>query len=129
MAALNIGNQTANFATVEDPEEENTAEETVRELQFAYMVFTSPESSENRVIINKSRMKIPYEIVYGHQPTVAHFRAFGCSCTLLNLETTPKFGAAADECYFVGYAGNTAYRVYNKSTKQIIESYEVRWLE
>ncbi|XP_076886570.1 uncharacterized protein LOC143536472 [Bidens hawaiensis] len=46
-------------------------------------------------------MKTPYEIVYGHKPTVAHFRAFGCPCTLLNLESTPKFEAKADDCYFV----------------------------
>ncbi|XP_076885095.1 uncharacterized protein LOC143534513 [Bidens hawaiensis] len=75
-------------------------------------------------------MKTPYEIVYGHKPTIAHFRAFGCPCTLLkNLESTPKFGAKADDCCFDGYAGRTAYRVYNKSTKQIVESYDVRWLE
>ncbi|XP_076958870.1 uncharacterized protein LOC143634751 [Bidens hawaiensis] len=74
-------------------------------------------------------MKTPYQIVYGHKPTVAHFRAFGCPCTLLNLETTPKFGAKADVCYFVRYAALTAYRVYNNSTKQIVESYDVRWPE
>ncbi|XP_076904358.1 uncharacterized protein LOC143559769 [Bidens hawaiensis] len=60
---------------------------------------------QNRVIINKSKMKAPYEVVYGHQPTVAHFGAFGCPCTLLNLETTSNIGAAADECYFVGFNG------------------------
>ncbi|XP_076957687.1 uncharacterized protein LOC143633230 [Bidens hawaiensis] len=74
-------------------------------------------------------MKTPYEIVHGHKPTVARFRVFGCPCTLLNLESTPKFRAKADNCYFVGYASHTAYRVYNKSTKQILESYDVRWLE
>ncbi|XP_076886642.1 uncharacterized protein LOC143536575 [Bidens hawaiensis] len=83
----------------------------------------------NRVLINKSQMKTPYEIVYGHKPTVAHFRAFGCPCTLLNLDSTPKFGIKADDCYFMGYVGHTAYRVYNKSTKQIVESYDIRWLE
>ncbi|XP_076912713.1 uncharacterized protein LOC143571083 [Bidens hawaiensis] len=83
----------------------------------------------NRVLINKSQMKSPYEIIYGHKPTVAHFHAFGCPCTLLNLDSTPKFGAKADDCYFMGYVGHTTYRVYNKSTKQIVESYDIRWLE
>ncbi|XP_076910732.1 uncharacterized protein LOC143568429 [Bidens hawaiensis] len=74
-------------------------------------------------------MKTPYEIVYGHKPMVANLRAFGCPCTLLNLETTPKFGAKVEDCYFVGYASRIAYRVYNKSTKKIVESYYVRCIE
>ncbi|XP_076918907.1 uncharacterized protein LOC143579500 [Bidens hawaiensis] len=74
-------------------------------------------------------MKTPYEIVYGHKPTAAHFRAVGFPCTLLNLEQTPKFEAKANDCYFVAYAGRTANRVYNKPSKQIVESYDVRWVE
>ena len=84
---------------------------------------------QNRVLINKQQMKTPYEILYGYKPNVAHFRSFGCPCTLLHLEATPKFNSKADDCYFVGYAGHTAYRVYNKATKQIVESFDVRWLE
>src|ERR1043165_6734248 len=74
-------------------------------------------------------MKTPYEVLFGAKPSVKHFRAFGCPCTLLHLDATPKFDAKADECYFVRYAGKTAYRVYNKQTKQIVESFDVRWLE
>ena len=84
---------------------------------------------QNRVLLNKKQMKTPYEVVYSHKPTVAHFRIFGCPCTLLHLEATPKFNSKADDCYFVGYAGRTAYRVYNKSTRQIVESFDVRWME
>ena len=84
---------------------------------------------QNRVLINKLQMKTPYEILYGRKPSVAHFRSFGCPCTLLHLEAAPKFNSKADDCYFVGYAARTAYRVYNKATKQIVESYDVRWLE
>ncbi|XP_052622444.1 uncharacterized protein LOC128127792 [Lactuca sativa] len=32
-------------------------------------------------------------------------------------------------CAEKGYAARTAYRVYNKKTKQVVESYDVRWLE
>ncbi|KAI3780117.1 hypothetical protein L2E82_10028 [Cichorium intybus] len=84
---------------------------------------------QNRVIINKPQIKTPYEILYGCKPNVSHFRTFGCPYTLLHLEATPKFNSKADDCYFVGYASKTAYRVYNKATKQIVESYDVRWLE
>ena len=84
---------------------------------------------QNRVLINKAQMKTPYEILYGHKPSVSHFRVCGCPCTLLHLESNPKFNAKADDCYFVGYVARTTYRVYNKRTKQIVESYDVRWLE
>ncbi|KAL4561918.1 hypothetical protein LXL04_034101, partial [Taraxacum kok-saghyz] len=84
---------------------------------------------QNRMLLNKKQLKTPNEVVYNHKPTVAHFRTFGCPCTLLHLEATPKFNSKADDCYFVGYAGRTAYRVYNKSTRQIVESFDVRWLE
>ncbi|KAI3752880.1 hypothetical protein L2E82_24920 [Cichorium intybus] len=52
-----------------------------------------------------AKCKTPYEILYGHKPSVAHFRSFGCPCTLLHLEATPKFNSKVDDCYFVGYTG------------------------
>ncbi|KAL4579862.1 hypothetical protein LXL04_016030 [Taraxacum kok-saghyz] len=60
---------------------------------------------QNQVLVNKQQMQTPYEILYNHRPTVSHFRTFGCPCTLLHLEATLKFNSKADDCYFVGYAG------------------------
>ncbi|KAI3708433.1 hypothetical protein L2E82_37602 [Cichorium intybus] len=74
-------------------------------------------------------MKTPYEILYGRIPNFSHFRSFGFPCTPLHLEATPKFNSKPDDCYFVGYASKTEYRVYKKMTKQIVESYDVCWLE
>lgn len=74
-------------------------------------------------------MKTPYEIIYGHKPNIANFCDFECPCTLLHLESTQKFDGKADDCYFMGYVGYTASRVYNKVTKRIVESFDVRWLE
>ncbi|KAI3690681.1 hypothetical protein L2E82_48884 [Cichorium intybus] len=85
--------------------------------------------AQNRDIINKSQMKTPYEIFYGRKPNVSYLCTFGCPCTLLHLKATLKFNSKADDCYFMGYASKTAFRVYNKVTKQIVESYDVRWLE
>ncbi|KAL7608408.1 hypothetical protein Lser_V15G13264 [Lactuca serriola] len=84
---------------------------------------------QNFVLINKAQMKTPYEILYGHKPSVSHFHIFGSPCTLLHLESNPKFNAKADDCYFMGYAARTAYMVYNKRTKQIVESFDVCWSE
>ena len=85
---------------------------------------------QNRVLVNKCHMKTPYEILYGHPPSVAHFKVFGCICTLMHLGPgQPKFSAKGDECYFIEYAGKTAHKVYNRVTKQIVESFDVTWLE
>lgn len=73
-------------------------------------------------------MKTPYEFICGHKPSVVHFQIFRWPCTLLHLESNPKFSLKADDCYFVGYAARTAYIVYNKKTKQIVESFDVHWL-
>ena len=83
---------------------------------------------QNRVQINKSQMKTPYEILYNQKPSVAHFRIFRCHCTLLHLESTPKFNSKTNDCYFVGYAACTPYQVYNKTTKKIVQSFDVCWL-
>ncbi|KAI3798903.1 hypothetical protein L1987_34187 [Smallanthus sonchifolius] len=86
---------------------------------------------QNRVLLNKHQLKTPYEVMFNQKPNVGHFRAFGCLCTLLHNDTLgSKFDANADECYFVGYSScKTLYMVYNKRTKQIVESYYIDWQE
>ncbi|KAI3754851.1 hypothetical protein L1987_54643 [Smallanthus sonchifolius] len=77
----------------------------------------------NWVLLNRKNQKTPYEAIYNEKPRVRYFRAFGCPCTVLHTESTPNFNEKVDECYFVGYSSNTtAYRVYNKVTKEIRES-------
>ncbi|KAI3754638.1 hypothetical protein L1987_54425 [Smallanthus sonchifolius] len=84
----------------------------------------------NQVLLNKKLQMTPYEVVYNEKPRVGYFRAFGCLCTVLHTESTPKFNEKADECYFVGFGSNTTtYRVYNKVTKEIRESTYVDWKE
>ncbi|KAL8259939.1 hypothetical protein R6Q59_027892 [Mikania micrantha] len=42
----------------------------------------------------------------------------------------PKFDDKANKCYFVGYSSEkAAYRVYNKKTRMIVESYYIDWQE
>ena len=85
---------------------------------------------QNRVLLNKFQQKTPFEIFFKHKPKVGHFRTFGCLCTLLHMEPGPKFNEKADECYFIRYSGDkTAYRVYNKKTMKVIESYNIDWQE
>jgi len=83
----------------------------------------------NRVLIVKSKMKTSYQLFRGFKPLIDILRPFGCSCTLLNTQDQKtKFGAVSDECFFVGYSDTQkAYRVYNKRTQIVQESYYVDW--
>ncbi|MFS7980348.1 putative RNA-directed DNA polymerase [Helianthus anomalus] len=84
---------------------------------------------QNHALVNKRHMKTPYKILEGRKPSVSHFRIFGCPCVLLLMDANGKFEVKGDECYFVGYAKGSAYRVYNKVTKKVIESCNIEWLE
>ncbi|KAJ0958119.1 putative RNA-directed DNA polymerase [Helianthus annuus] len=84
---------------------------------------------QNHALVNKRHMKTPYEILEGRKPSVSHFRIFGCPCVLLLMDSNGKFEVKGDECYFVGYAKGSAYRVYNKVTKKVVESCNIEWLE
>ncbi|KAI3827595.1 hypothetical protein L1987_01673 [Smallanthus sonchifolius] len=85
----------------------------------------------NRALVVKAHNRTAYELFHGRMPRIEFFRAFGCSCTLLNTsENLAKFGAVGDECYFIGYSSSQkAYRVYNKRTKIMQKSYYVDWQE
>ncbi|KAK1429874.1 hypothetical protein QVD17_12169 [Tagetes erecta] len=85
----------------------------------------------NRVLIVKEKMKTSYQLFRGIKPLIDFLRPFGCSCTLLNTQDKKtKFGAVSDECFFVGYSNTQkAYRVYNKRTRIVQESYYVDWQE
>ncbi|KAJ0888369.1 putative RNA-directed DNA polymerase [Helianthus annuus] len=84
---------------------------------------------QNHALVNKRHMKTPYEILEGRKPSVSHFRIFGCPCVLLLMDSNGKFEVKGDECYFIGYAKGSAYRVYNKVTKKVVESCNIEWLE
>ena len=57
-----------------------------------------------------------------------YFRVFGCTCCILNdWENLGKFNAKSDEGIFLGYfTTSQAYRVYNKRTKTVMESINVK---
>jgi len=85
----------------------------------------------NRVLILKDKMNTRYELFHKRKPLIDFFRPFGCLCTLLNTQAqTSKFGDVSDECYFVGYySSQKAYRVFNKRTRIVQESFYVYWQE
>ncbi|KAI3685310.1 hypothetical protein L6452_34552 [Arctium lappa] len=87
--------------------------------------------TQNRSMIHRQFQKTPYALINNRTPTIKYFHVFGCKCFILNdRENLNKFSAKADEGIFVGYSStSTAYRVYLKKSKTVIESVNVTFDE
>ncbi|KAJ9545388.1 LOW QUALITY PROTEIN: hypothetical protein OSB04_025095 [Centaurea solstitialis] len=85
--------------------------------------------TQNRSIVNNRFGKTPYELINNQVPNIGHFRVFGCRCFVLNdRDDRHKLQAKSDEAIFIGYSKNSiAYRVYNKRTKLVMESSNVKF--
>ena len=72
--------------------------------------------------------KTAYEIWNGKKPRMKYFRVFGTKCYILNdWENLGKFDVKSDEGIFLGYSTTSrAYRVFNKRTKTVMESINVK---
>nr|GEX39347.1 putative ribonuclease H-like domain-containing protein [Tanacetum cinerariifolium] len=86
---------------------------------------------QNRVLVNKSQNKTPYELFNGRTHAIGFLKPFGCHVMILNtLDNLGKFKAKGDEGYFIGYSMSTkAFRVFNKRTKRVEENLHVEFLE
>ena len=82
----------------------------------------------NRIYFRVGTKKTAYEIWNGKKPKVKYFRVFGRKYYILNdQENLGKFDAKSDEGIFLGYStSGRAYRVYNKRTKTVMESINVK---
>nr|GEV08307.1 hypothetical protein [Tanacetum cinerariifolium] len=86
---------------------------------------------QNRVLVNKSQNKTPYELFNSRIPAIGFLRPFGCHVMILNtLDHLGKFDAKRDEGYFVGYSmSSKAFKVFTKRTKKVEENMHVDFLE
>nr|GEU62381.1 ribonuclease H-like domain-containing protein [Tanacetum cinerariifolium] len=86
---------------------------------------------QNRVLVNKSQNKTPYELFNSRTPAIEFLRLFRCHVMILNtFNHLGKFDAKRDEAYFVGYfMSSKAFRVFNKRTKKVEENLHVDFLE
>nr|GEX40997.1 hypothetical protein [Tanacetum cinerariifolium] len=86
---------------------------------------------QNRVFVNKSYNKTPYELFNGRSTAIGFLKPFGCHVMILNtLDHLGKFKAKGDEGYFIGYSmSSKALRVFIKRTKRVEESLHVEFLE
>ncbi|GJY89352.1 retrovirus-related pol polyprotein from transposon TNT 1-94 [Tanacetum coccineum] len=87
--------------------------------------------TQNRSLIHTLHNKIPYELVHDKKPNLSFLRVFGALCYPTNdSEDLGKLKAKADIGFFVGYAPNRkGYRIYNKRTRQIMETIHVTFDE
>nr|GEY21221.1 hypothetical protein [Tanacetum cinerariifolium] len=70
---------------------------------------------QNRVLVNKSQNKTPYELFNGRTPAIGFLKPFGCHVMILNtLDHLEKFDAKGDEGYFIGYSmSSKAFRFWS----------------
>nr|KAJ0209246.1 hypothetical protein LSAT_V11C400222660 [Lactuca sativa] len=87
--------------------------------------------TQNRSLLNKRFSINPYEIINNRKPNVKFFHIFGSRCFIFNSkENRNKFDVKADEGIFLGYSlSSKAYRVLNKRSKTIEETYYVTFDE
>ncbi|GJZ72339.1 putative ribonuclease H-like domain-containing protein [Tanacetum coccineum] len=84
-----------------------------------------------RVLNIKPHNKTPYELIRRRPPLIDFMKPFGCPVTILNTKDhLGKFDEKSDEGYFVGYyVVSKAVRVFNKRTKIVEETLNIRFLE
>ena len=85
----------------------------------------------NRLYLRKNLHKTPYEILTGNKPNISYFRVFGCKCFyLIKGVRLSKFQAKSLEGIFIGYGAEShTYRVYDKTSRFVIESCSVQFEE
>ncbi|GJT25160.1 retrovirus-related pol polyprotein from transposon TNT 1-94 [Tanacetum coccineum] len=85
----------------------------------------------NKVLVIKPHNKTPYELIRERTPLIDFMKPFGCPVTILNTrDHLGKFDGKADEGFFVGYSVvSKAMRVFNKRTKIVKETSNIRFLE
>ncbi|GJS25185.1 retrovirus-related pol polyprotein from transposon TNT 1-94 [Tanacetum coccineum] len=87
--------------------------------------------TQNRSLIHTRHNKTPYELVHDKKHDVTFLRIFGALCYPTNdSEDLGKLKAKANIKIFVGYAPNRkGYRIYNKRTRQIMETIHMQFDE
>ncbi|GJU45405.1 retrovirus-related pol polyprotein from transposon TNT 1-94 [Tanacetum coccineum] len=87
--------------------------------------------TQNWSIIHTRHNKTPYELLRGRKPNVEYFHVFGSLCYPTNdRDDLGKMKPKADIGVFIGYSETSrGFRIYNRRTKKIIESINVKFDE
>nr|GEZ34333.1 putative RNA-directed DNA polymerase [Tanacetum cinerariifolium] len=87
--------------------------------------------TQNRSIIHRRFNNTPYELINGRKPDISFLHVFSALCYPKNdREVIGKLGVKGNIGFFIGYSANScAYRVYNRRTKKIMETMNVKFDE
>nr|GEV09815.1 retrovirus-related Pol polyprotein from transposon TNT 1-94 [Tanacetum cinerariifolium] len=87
--------------------------------------------TQNQSIIILTHGKTPYHIINDRKPSIKHLHIFGCTCYITkDGKNLDKMKEKRDPCILVGYSTQSkGYRIYNKRTRMIVESINIRFNE
>ena len=96
-------------------------------LYFGADVVATTCYTQNRSLLNKRLSITPYEILNNRKPNIKFLHVFRSRCFIFNSkENRNKLDVKTDEGIFLGYSlTSKAYRVLNKYSKRIEETYYV----
>jgi hypothetical protein len=84
----------------------------------------------NRIFLHSILYLTPFELLFGHKPSVYHLRPFGCKCFVLKHGNLDKFESHSFDGILLGYNPHgRSYRVYNLETNTVVESCDVTFDE
>ena len=88
----------------------------------AYLTALTPSSSLNG--------RTPFELWFGHVPSLSHLREIGCKAFALIHTHNPKLLQRSVPCVLIGYAPHAkAYRLWNPASGRVFNSYHVTFIE
>jgi hypothetical protein len=84
----------------------------------------------NRIFLRLILHLTPFELRFGHEPSVSHLRPFGCKYFVLKHGNLDKFDSRSFDGFLLGYTPHgKSYQVYNLETNTVVESCDVTFDE
>jgi hypothetical protein len=84
----------------------------------------------NRIFLRSILHLTPFELRFGHMPSVFYFRPFGFKCFVLKHGNLDKFESRSFDGILLRYTPHgRSYRVYNVETNTVVESCDVTFDE
>ena len=84
----------------------------------------------NRIFLRSILHLTPFELRFGHKPSISHFRPFGCKCFVLKCGNLDKFESRSFDGILLGYTPHgRSYSVFNLEINTIVESCDMTFDE
>jgi hypothetical protein len=80
----------------------------------------------NRIFLHLILNLTPFELHFGHKPSVSHLWPFGCKCFILKHGNLDKFKSRSSDGILLDYTPHgKSYIVLNLETNAVVESYDM----